>query len=79
MEAVLFYLHAVLLRHLRKTNPSHTAGQKGWTNISHVHELASLPRITSQRWVFLSDESQWYTSIYPDYNGINFLKILLQL
>ena len=27
-----------------------------------------LPRLQHQRWVYLSDESQWYSTLYPEYD-----------
>ena len=32
--------------------------------------MIALPRLNSQRWVYLSDESQSYTPLYPHYEGI---------
>ena len=31
--------------------------------------MIALPRLSSQRWVYLSDESQSYTPLYPHYEG----------
>lgn len=41
-----------------------------WTNIKHVKDLVALPRKAEQRWVYVSDESQWNTALYPHYEGL---------
>ena len=34
-----------------------------------MKDLLNLPRRVDQRWVYLSDESQWNTALYPQYEG----------
>ena len=40
-----------------------------WTKLQQVLDMIELPRLKSQRWVYLSDESQSYTPLYPHYEG----------
>jgi len=41
-----------------------------WTRLQHVQEIQNISRNPDQRWVYLSDESQWYSGLYPQYEGM---------
>jgi len=41
-----------------------------WTRLNHVLDVVALPRKPDQRWVYLSDESQWNSALYPHYEGL---------
>ena len=40
-------------------------------NLQHVNDMLALPRSPAQRWVYMNDESQVRTGLYPQYDGKN--------